>query len=149
MFRAKTIIKPVLTIVALTGLAACQTEVETPNDPILGDGVLDEEIMMDENQPSVSLALNAEGRQFSLDGEEEANPTLIVSQGSTVEVTLCSVGGTHDWVVDELGVSTEQVSDGGDCNTVQFTAGQVGEFEYYCSVGNHREEGMVGTLIVE
>ena len=33
--------------------------------------------------------------------------------------------------------------------SVTFIADQEGSFEYYCSVGNHREEGMVGTLIVE
>jgi plastocyanin len=28
-------------------------------------------------------------------------------------------------------------------------AEQVGEFEYYYSVGNHRPKGMVGRLVVE
>ncbi|AUC60616.1 hypothetical protein AA637_05350 [Cyanobacterium sp. HL-69] len=148
MVRAKTIVKSLLAVVALTGLAACQTELEVPNDAVSGDGTVDENVMLD-TQPTISVAMNAEGREFSLDGDEEANPTLSVPQGSMVEVTFCSTGGTHDWVVDELNVATEQVSDGDECSTVEFTADQVGEFEYYCSVGNHREEGMVGVLIVE
>ncbi|MGY6530837.1 MAG: cupredoxin domain-containing protein [Cyanobacterium sp.] len=148
MLRAKTIVKPLLAVVALAGLAACQTELEVPNDAISGDGTVDENVMPD-TQPTITLAMNAEGRQFSVNGDEEVNPTLFVPLGSTMEITLCSTGGTHDWVVDELGVATEQVSEGGECSTVEFTADQVGQFEYYCSVGNHREEGMVGVLIVE
>ncbi|AFZ48293.1 blue (type 1) copper domain protein [Cyanobacterium stanieri PCC 7202] len=148
MFRKKKIFTPLLAVVAMTGLAACQTELEAPNDALLGDGAIEEDVMLD-TQPSISIAMNAEGREFSLDGDDEANPTLVVSQGSTVEVTLCSAGGTHNWVVDDLGISTAEVSDDGDCDTIEFTADQVGEFEYYCSVGNHREEGMVGTLVVE
>jgi len=33
--------------------------------------------------------------------------------------------------------------------SVEFVADQEGAFEYYCSVGNHRQQGMKGTLIVE
>jgi plastocyanin len=32
---------------------------------------------------------------------------------------------------------------------VEFTPNIVGEFEYYCSVGDHRAKGMTGTIIVE
>jgi len=32
---------------------------------------------------------------------------------------------------------------------VEFTADTPGEFEYYCSVGQHRANGQVGKLIVE
>src|SRR3989344_2957339 len=33
--------------------------------------------------------------------------------------------------------------------TVEFTVDALGEFEYYCSVGQHRQNGQVGTLIAE
>ena len=32
---------------------------------------------------------------------------------------------------------------------VEFTVDKTGTFEYYCSVGQHRANGMVGNLIVE
>jgi uncharacterized cupredoxin-like copper-binding protein len=32
---------------------------------------------------------------------------------------------------------------------VQFVADKTGTFEFYCSVGNHRQMGMVGTLVVQ
>lgn len=93
--------------------------------------------------------LTAEGREFFLEGEGEGNPDLVVQQGETVEVTLCVTGGTHDWVVDEFNIATDTLSAGDECSTVEFVADQVGEFEYYCSVGSHRAEGMVGRLVVE
>ena len=101
----------------------------------------------DENR--VSLALTAAGREFFLDGAGDANPDILVQQGDRVEVTLCVTGGTHDWVVDEVDAATAQISTGDECSTVEFVADQTGEFEYYCSVGNHRAEGMVGRFVVE
>lgn len=102
-----------------------------------------------DDQAVVSIALTAEGRDFFLDGQGDSNPDIVVQQGDTVEVTLCVTGGTHDWVVDEFDAATEVISAGGDCSTVEFVADQAGAFEYYCSVGNHRAEGMVGRFIVE
>jgi plastocyanin len=103
----------------------------------------------DADQSVVSIALTAEGREFFLAGQSDSNPDIVVQQGDTVEVTLCVTGGTHDWVVDELDAATDVISAGDECSTVEFVADQAGEFEYYCSVGNHRAEGMVGTLMVE
>jgi len=37
----------------------------------------------------------------------------------------------------------------GTPTSVTFVADKTGTFEYYCSVGNHRAQGMVGKLIVE
>ena len=36
----------------------------------------------------------------------------------------------------------------GEEQTITFVADKTGGFEFYCSVGNHRAMGMVGTLIV-
>lgn len=117
-----------------------ETEVPQPAEPGAeqpGEGMV------------TQISLTAEGREFFIEGEDEANPDLVVQQGDTVEVTLCVTGGNHDWVVDEFAVATEQIGADSPCSTVEFVADQVGEFEYYCSVGNHRAEGMVGTLVVE
>lgn len=89
-------------------------------------------------------------RVFTLDsfnyGYSETE--LRVNEGDTVTINLTNSGGFHDWVVDEFGAATEKIS-AGDTTSVTFVADQAGTFEYYCSVGNHRAQGMVGTLIVE
>lgn len=71
-----------------------------------------------------------------------------VKKGDTVKVTFTNTGGMHDFVIDELNVKTKQISDG-QKEEVMFVADKAGTFEYYCSVGNHRQMGMVGKLIVE
>ena len=53
----------------------------------------------------------------------------------------------HDFNIDELGVKVP-ITPSGSSSTVEFTASKVGEFQFYCSVGNHRAMGQVGTLIV-
>ncbi len=71
-----------------------------------------------------------------------------VKKGDTVRINFSSTDGFHDWVVDEFVASTERVNTG-DTSSVIFVADQSGIFEYYCGVGNHRQLGMVGNLIVE
>ncbi len=71
-----------------------------------------------------------------------------VKKGQKIKVTIKSVSMMHDFNIDELGVKTPIIKDG-DMGSVEFVADQVGEFEYYCSVGQHRQNGQVGKLIVE
>ena len=71
-----------------------------------------------------------------------------VKKGEQVKIVLKSVDMMHDFVIDELDVRSEIIKSG-DTREVEFTADTVGEFEFYCSVGQHRANGMVGTLIVE
>ena len=74
--------------------------------------------------------------------------TLRVNQGDTVRITFVNADGKHDLRLDAFGAATA-VLDAGGRQTIQFTASRVGQFEYYCSVGNHRAMGMRGTLIVQ
>jgi len=71
-----------------------------------------------------------------------------VKKGDMVKITLNSVDMMHDFVIDELGVKIP-VTPNGTSSTIEFVASEAGEFEYYCSVGNHKQMGQVGTLIVE
>ena len=71
-----------------------------------------------------------------------------VKEGDSVRIVFTSEQGTHDWVIDEFGART-QVLQAGQTETLDFRATKKGTFEYYCAVGNHREMGMKGTLIVE
>lgn len=77
------------------------------------------------------------------------NPnTIRVKQGQPVRLELKAVDMMHDFVVDELGIRVP-VTRSGDTNTIEFAPTQKGEFEFYCSVGDHRQKGQVGKLIVE
>ena len=113
-----------------------------------GQEQVDEDKQVADGEPDVVLELTAEGREFYIAGEDEENPDLTVAQGDVVQVKLEITGGFHDWVVDVFDVANEQMS-AGNTDTIQFVADESGEFEYYCSVGTHRQEGMYGTLIVE
>ena len=96
-------------------------------------------------EPDHIFVMEAIGREFIVDGEE--NPELTVAVGDTVRVEFAVTGGMHDFVIDELGVATEMLAQG-ETEVVEFTATEVGSFEYYCSVGSHRADGMFGTFTV-
>lgn len=131
------------------------TEIDVPEEMPTDDGLepYDDEPVVDE-QPLLDdpdmIADEVTEQVFNLDSfrfgysEEE----IIVNQGDTVTINLTSSDGRHDWVVDEFNAATEIIEEGGSAS-VTFVADQVGEFEFYCSVGSHREQGMVGTLIVQ
>lgn len=96
-----------------------------------------------ETQMTNEVVFDIKGENLAFDETE-----LTVTEGDTVTINFESTEGFHDWVIDEFEAATEQV-DVGVPTSVTFVADQVGEFEYYCSVGNHRAMGMVGTLVVE
>lgn len=89
-------------------------------------------------------------KEFTVTGQSFSftPSTMTVNQGDHVKITFKSVGGTHDFKIDEFNVATNRIGTGGEA-TVEFTADKKGTFEYYCSVGNHRAMGMKGTLIVQ
>ncbi len=140
----KKIIIPIVIILVIIGVVFVlqSPEVEDLN----GEEILDEEIDEEVPDEDISFYIEAEGREFYVDGEE--NPDIVVSQGEEVLIELMVTGGTHDFVIDEFDAATEMLSEG-ESEIIQFTADQVGEFEYYCSAGTHRAEGMYGNFIVE
>lgn len=88
-------------------------------------------------------------KEFTVDGSNyEFGPTKIeVNKGDTVKITFKDNDGMHNLVVDGYNVKTNIIK-GGTQDTIQFVADKVGTFKYYCSVANHEEQGMVGSLIV-
>lgn len=93
---------------------------------------------------------NSPLKQFTMDGSDFSFSTkeIRVKQGDTVQVTFNNKGGMHDWNLDEFNAHTPIIT-AGNSATVEFKADKTGTFEYYCSVMNHRQMGMVGKLIVE
>jgi len=86
---------------------------------------------------------------FAMDGFNFgfSETEIRVKKGDTVRIDLTSTEGLHNWTIDEFGAETDNISVDEAAST-EFVADQAGEFEYYCSVGNHRAQGMTGTLIV-
>jgi plastocyanin len=73
---------------------------------------------------------------------------IAVKKGQTVTIDFVNDEGFHDWVIDEFeGARTPKIQ-AGQSASVTFVADKAGTFEYYCSVGNHRARGMVGSLVV-
>ena len=95
------------------------------------------------NEPASVETFTVKGVNFAYDVEE-----IRVKEGDTVTINFESSDGYHDWVVDEFSAATDRVRPGTP-TSVTFIANKAGEYEYYCSVGSHRAQGMVGKLIVE
>ena len=75
-------------------------------------------------------------------------PNVITAKkGERIRVVMKSVSMMHDFVIDELNVKSPIVKDG-DTATIEFVADKTGSFEYYCSVGQHRARGQVGTITI-
>lgn len=87
-------------------------------------------------------AFTVSGQNFSF-----SPATMTVKRGDTVRITFRNASGTHNLRVDGYDVGTNMIQ-GGASETFEFVADEAGSFEYYCSVGNHRAMGMVGTLTV-
>jgi len=95
------------------------------------------------DEMAVSREFTLEAKNFSYSLAE-----IRVKQGETVHITLKNTEGVHDFKLDEFGAGTKTLQ-AGEEETIEFVADKIGSFEYYCSIGNHRAQGMVGTLIVE
>ncbi|MBI2621491.1 MAG: cupredoxin domain-containing protein [Candidatus Levybacteria bacterium] len=75
--------------------------------------------------------------------------TITVKKGEKVRLTYKNTGSVqHDFVVADLGVSTKRINPGQE-ETIEFIAQESGEFGFICSVSNHEELGMTGTLTAE
>lgn len=88
-------------------------------------------------------------KEFTVEGSSFAfaPKTMVVNKGDTVKITFTNKVGFHDFVIDEFNARTKQIK-AGESEVITFVADRVGTFEYYCSVGTHRAQGMVGTLTV-
>lgn len=88
-------------------------------------------------------------KEFTVTGSNFsfAPNVMQVKKGDKVRVIFKNADGFHDFKIDELGVATSKIQGGAE-ETVEFVASKTGSFEYYCSVGSHRQMGMKGTLIV-
>ncbi len=127
------------------------TQVNTPVDDQSDNSVALETI----NNQAIAVApeeiqsasevkeFNVSGANFSFSLKE-----IKVKRGDKVKIVFTNNEGFHDLIIDEFKVNTGQIK-ASETKTVEFTADKTGIFEYYCSVGQHRANGMFGQLIVE
>ena len=134
----------VLVIVGVIVLTSQKTEEENtalPQNAESPTESIEESAEPTEESQIKEFTITGTNYQFSLN-------EIRVNQGDTVRITFISGGSLHDWTIDEFNVATSRLQEGQQ-ETIEFVANQVGQFEYFCSVGNHRALGMKGTLIVE
>lgn len=129
----------------MPGLFGQENEVgqnDTPSPTVNNAPVqLPTEVVVDEGGEVKVFEVEGSNYEFSV-------KEMRVNRGDTVRIEFTSMDGIHDWRVDEFGMQTERLA-AGESGRVEFVADEVGSFEYYCSVNNHRAMGMVGTLVVE
>ncbi|MBI2673826.1 MAG: cupredoxin domain-containing protein [Candidatus Zambryskibacteria bacterium] len=130
------------------GVAPTETEINN-NMPVPTSGIggtpVTEKVVEEVTEES---AVN-NVKEFSIDAASFSftPSTITVNRGDTVKLTVKNTKGTHNLKIDEFNASTRTLNVG-ETQTISFVADKVGTFEYYCSIGNHRALGMVGSLIV-
>lgn len=90
----------------------------------------------------VSDIISIEGGMFYFKPNE-----IRVKKDETVKITFNNKEGLHDFVLEKFNIKTNQIK-AGESETVELTPNELGEFDFYCSVSDHKQKGMVGKLIV-
>ncbi len=139
----------VVTLLALGGWYYMSMTPEANDSMMKDDASMNGGEKMEDSTPAgAPEAMTGSVKEFTVNGNNfKFDPaTLSVKKGDTVKITFVNTGGFHDFVIDEFKVATPQIKDGQA--VVEFVADKSGSFEYYCSVGTHRQMGMKGTLTV-
>jgi len=76
-------------------------------------------------------------------------PNIPVKAGEPVRIMFKNEGKeTHNLVIEGINKKTNTIGSG-QVDVLEFTAPSSGIYEFICSVGSHRVQGMVGKLIIE
>ncbi len=124
---------------------------EAPMPPVIETTEESTQVMNTETGSEMEgVVANGEVKEFTVSADNFSfkPSTITVKKGDKVKITFVNSEGFHDWVVDEFGAATKQTQ-APTTEVIEFTADKTGSFEYYCSVGSHRDMGMVGTLVVK
>ena len=146
MVNKTLIIGAVLVVVLIAGFFILNGNNSSTGSAVSNPNLDDDNNVNDNNGNVKVFVVDGSNLRFYIDGVE--NPEIRVKEGDKVKIEFSSSEGFHDFVIDEFNVVTKRLSaDGSD--SVEFIASTKGEFEYYCSVGQHRANGMFGKFIVE
>ncbi len=105
------------------------------------------------NTTTTPEASSDEPADFTLElSSFEFTPNVIETEaGKTIKIKLVGEDIDHDFIIDGLEVRSPIIKRG-QSKTVEVTipADASGKsFEFYCGVGSHKEQGMIGTLKVK
>ena len=139
----KAYTKIVATLLVSASLTACSSKQTTQTSQSLPveSVVKSETISTEQTQGTYNIDMS--NFKFSVDKIE-------ASAGDTITINLKNSEGNHDLVIDELDLHSLHLGQG-QTETLTFTIPETASgktFEFYCSVGRHRQMGMVGELIV-
>lgn len=139
----------VVVLIVVFGYLLLKKDKVTPENNVI-DQVVTQEESVENSNTSTDNVVVGELREFTVEGGNFnfSMAEIKVNQGDTVRITFVNKEGFHDLKLDEFNVATKQIKTG-ESETIEFVADKAGTFEYYCSVGSHRAQGMVGKLIVE
>ena len=122
--------KSMLVLVTLTAMLLASV-------PVFSQEVLD---LTDSDAAVKEIVIENDGLSYVIE-------EIRVNEGDRIRLTYVNTGGFHDWVLDEFDAATQQIPAGQE-DTIEFVADEAGEYEFYCSVGNHRARGMLGSVVV-
>lgn len=145
---SRHVVLGVAAVVAL-GLSACGDDAEEQEPPADEEPVQEEPA--DEGEDNAAgEADGAAAEPITVEAGEmyfEGIPEAI--EAGTVEFELDNVGGMeHDIVIEEVG---DEVVVSAHPGETEFGSVELepGEYTIYCSIGNHRAQGMEQTITVE
>lgn len=103
-----------------------------------------------EGEPVSDIARAEFDYELKMEDFSYSPNTIAGAPGMPLRIKLTNTQGMHDFVIPELGVASGVIQQGED-TIFEFTIPESAAnktYEFYCSIGNHREMGMVGTLLV-
>ncbi len=121
-----------------------QGETNVEEKVVSPDGEDDAENTDEEDTDGQAREITVTGSEFSF-----SPSTITVQAGESILLIFNNTGSTtHNLTIQELGVSTRTIG-AGQSDTIEFVAEETATLSFHCSVGNHRDLGMEGELIVE
>lgn len=159
-----------LTVVASGCLDSTEEDPETPEEApeepeeedMNGEETTDEDTSPEENETEESETDTEEADEEQSDEVRQVEITgfadnsydtdeVEVEAGETVEFVYNHEGGQHDLVLERDGErvdGTEVLSASGESDSFTYTFEEEDDYEFFCSVGAHRSQGMEGTVTV-
>ncbi len=104
---------------------------------------LKNENLVEDTKTSEIIKIKVIAKNFSFEPKE-----IKAKIGQKIKIEFVNQQGFHDFVVDEFNIATKKINEG-QTDIIEFVPNKKGQFEYYCSIGNHRQMGMVGKFIIE
>jgi uncharacterized cupredoxin-like copper-binding protein len=126
-------------VVAAYMVSNPKQSVQTPTENSDKSEELDEDI---KNEDAIEVTVKMSEYIISpsvISIEEDKDATFVIKNlGFT----------THNFVSEELGIYSGVIPPG-ESKTITVMANEPGEYDFYCSIGDHRNNGMEGVLIVK